>query len=247
MSQEIRLQVAENGGSAVLGLTPLQVVEAVSPTVSAERIAGGARITVHDLRGTQTAELHDGETGPQGPKGDTGATGPQGPQGIQGIQGERGEQGIQGPQGIQGERGEQGIQGPQGIQGDIGQGVPTGGTSGQILQKVSAADYDYEWATPYTGTVVETVTGATPSIVGVPDHRYICGECSTLSILAPASGVIDVIFRTGNSPTVLTVNTAKTGTSLKWANGFDPELLRKDTVYELNILDGEYGVVGQWI
>ncbi len=48
-------------------------------------------------------------------KGDTGATGPQGPQGVQGPKG------------------------------DTGEGVPTGGTTGQVLIKSSDADYDTEW------------------------------------------------------------------------------------------------------
>jgi hypothetical protein len=35
----------------------------------------------------------------------------------------------------------------QGPQGDPGEGVPTGGTTGQILAKASAADYDTQWTT----------------------------------------------------------------------------------------------------
>lgn len=95
--------------------------------------------------------------------------------------------------------------------------------------------------------VVETVSGSTPSITGVADHRYICGEVATLSITAPASGCIDVVFESGSTPTVLTVSSAKTGVSaIKWANGFDPTALEANTTYEINILDGEFGVVGLW-
>lgn len=36
-------------------------------------------------------------------------------------------------------------QGPQGIQGEPGEGVPTGGTTGQILAKDTATDYDTSW------------------------------------------------------------------------------------------------------
>lgn len=64
------------------------------------------------------------------------------PQGIQGIQG------IQGPQGIQGEigpQGEAGPEGPQGPQGEPGEGVPTGGTTGQALLKSGSADYAAAW------------------------------------------------------------------------------------------------------
>ena len=36
----------------------------------------------------------------------------------------------------------------KGDKGDIGYGVPVGGTTGQILTKVSNTDYDTEWVTP---------------------------------------------------------------------------------------------------
>lgn len=92
-----------------------------------------------------------------------------------------------------------------------------------------------------------TVSGATPTITGVENTRYICGECAILSITAPASGCIDVVFESGSTPTVLTVSSAKTGvTAIKWANGFDPTALEANTTYEINILDGEFGVVGSW-
>lgn len=92
-----------------------------------------------------------------------------------------------------------------------------------------------------------SVSGSTPSITAMSGVRYICGECSTLSITAPASGCIDVVFESGSTPTVLTVTSSKTGvTAIKWANGFDPTSLEADTTYEINILDGEFGVVGSW-
>jgi hypothetical protein len=65
--------------------------------------------------------------GPTGPKGDTGATGPQGPKGDTGDTGPAGPTGATGPQG------------------DPGVGVPTGGTTGQVLAKASDDDYDTEW------------------------------------------------------------------------------------------------------
>lgn len=92
-----------------------------------------------------------------------------------------------------------------------------------------------------------SVSGSTPSITAKAGVRYVCGECSTLSITAPESGCIDVVFASGSTPTVLTVSSAKTGVSaIKWANGFDPTSLDANTTYEINILDGEFGVVGSW-
>ena len=90
-----------------------------------------------------------------------------------------------------------------------------------------------------------SVTGSTPSITALPGIRYVCGECTTLDITLPASGIVDVVFESGSTPTVLTI-TPPTGQTLKWANGFDPTSLDANTVYEINIMDGEYGVVGTW-
>ena len=60
---------------------------------------------------------------------------------LQGQQGEQGEQGIQGPAGI------------EGPQGPAGEGVPAGGTAGQVLTKKSDADYDTEWVEAPEGGV----------------------------------------------------------------------------------------------
>lgn len=70
------------------------------------------------------------------PKGETGAQGPQGPEGPQGATGPQGETGPQGATGAIG---------PQGPAGADGVGVPTGGTTGQVLAKTSDSDFDTEW------------------------------------------------------------------------------------------------------
>ncbi len=107
-----------------------------------------------------------GATGPKGDKGDTGATGPQGPQGIQGETGltgptgatgatgatgptgptgPKGDTGDTGPAGPTGPTGPTGATGATGATGPAGPGVAAGGTTGQILAKNSATDYDTEW------------------------------------------------------------------------------------------------------
>ena len=60
-------------------------------------------------------------------------TGPQGPQGVKGDTGNTGPIGATGPAG------------PTGATGAPGAGVIPGGTTGQILAKASATDYDTEW------------------------------------------------------------------------------------------------------
>ncbi len=130
---------------------PIRVVEAVSPTVSVEETTDGALVTVHDIHGTTTARIRNGETGPkgdrgepgiQGPKGDKGETGDIGPEGPQGTQGPKGDTGDTGPQGVQGPQGEQGIQGIQGPKGDTGDVGPKGdiGETGPVGPKGDKGD-----------------------------------------------------------------------------------------------------------
>lgn len=90
-----------------------------------------------------------------------------------------------------------------------------------------------------------SVSGTTPSIDAKPGVRYICGEVEELDITVPATGIIDVIFTSGTTPTVLTV-TPPTGVTIKWMGDFDPTSLDADTTYEINIMDGQFGVVGSW-
>lgn len=93
--------------------------------------------------------------------------------------------------------------------------------------------------------IAVSVSGTTPTINALPGIRYVCGEVSTLDIVTPASGIVDVVFASGSTPTVLTV-TPPTGMTMKWANGFDPSALEADTVYEINVMDGCLGVAGSW-
>ena len=84
-----------------------------------------------------------------------------------------------------------------------------------------------------------TVTGTTPSITGAANRRYLCGEVSSISITAPESGMIDVVFTSGSTPAVLTA------TGITFPDWFDSTTLETNTRYELNILD-RYGVVVTW-
>lgn len=124
-------------------------------------------------------------------------------------------------------------------------GTASPGSSGNwargdhVHPKPSAADIGAEPAVE-----VITVSGSTPSITAVAGTRYVCGECSTLTIAVPASGIIDVIFESGTTATVLTITPA-TGHTVLWANGFDPTSLEASKTYELNIMDG-LGVAALW-
>lgn len=117
----------------------------------------------------------------------------------------------------------------------------TEGTSGQVL--TTDGQGGRSWTDKEKAPV--TVSGTTPTINALPGVRYICGEVTTLDIATPASGIVDVVFTSGATPTVLTV-TPPSGMTMRWANGFDPSALDADTVYEINIMDGCLGVAGAW-
>lgn len=89
--------------------------------------------------------------------------------------------------------------------------------------------------------LIEEVSGASPSITGMPNVRYICGTVSTLTITPPASGSIVVRFTSGSTATLLTVPN-----TVKFPAWFDPTSLEADTVYEIIITDGVYGGVMSW-
>ena len=90
----------------------------------------------------------DGATGPMGPQGPQGLTGATGPVGATGANGTNGIDGATGPMGPQGP---QGLTGPAGTNGTNGQGVPVGGTTGQVLAKVNGTDFNTAWVTPSAG------------------------------------------------------------------------------------------------
>jgi hypothetical protein len=94
---------------------------------------------------------------------DGGAVGPAGPQGPQGEQGEQGPQGPAGPTGATGATGAAGATGATGATGPAGadgQGVPTGGTTHQLLVKTSATNYATTWYNN-ADLLAETIYGAT--------------------------------------------------------------------------------------
>ena len=88
---------------------------------------------------------------------------------------------------------------------------------------------------------VVTVSGSTPTITAVKNGQYKCGTLTSLSFTPSATGVCDVIFTSGTTPTVLTVPN-----TVKWPDWFDPTSLDASTTYELNVLDGVYGAVMTW-
>ena len=139
-------------------------------------------VNIKGPKGDTGATGEQGATGPQGPQGETGATGAAGPQGPQGDPGPAGEDGItptigengnwylgdtdtgKPSRGEQGLKGDTGDQGPQGLPGPTGPGVPTGGTTGQVLSKTGDGDYETEWKT------LESSGGGIPELIGTQEN-----------------------------------------------------------------------------
>jgi hypothetical protein len=67
-----------------------------------------------------------------------------------------------GPQGLKGDTGSTGATGATGAKGDTGAGVPTGGTTGQVLAKIDGTNYNTQWVAASTGSgTVTSVTAGT--------------------------------------------------------------------------------------
>lgn len=257
---------AQEGAFVSTGVQALGV-DGVSPTITVATITGGHRITIADANGTHTVDVLDGENGDVG-RGiasvqKTGTAGlvdtytitytdsttstftvTNGQNGTDGISPSITVTDITGGHRVT-------ITDADGqhsfdvMDGEDGQGIPAGGTAGQVLEKTSGADYAVSWADK---NPVVQVSGTTPSITALTGIQYICGEVATLDITLPASGCVDVVFESGSTPTVLTI-TPPTGKTLSWANGFDPTSLDANTTHELNIAvvgDQCLGVAGSW-
>ena len=90
-------------------------------------------------------------------------------------------------------------------------------------------------------TLVETVSGTTPSITAAPNIRYNCGEVSTIDITPPSSGTCDIFFTSGSTAAILRVPN-----TVKFPAWFDATALDTNTIYEIMITDATYGSVMTW-
>jgi hypothetical protein len=148
----------------------------------------------------------DGPPGPAGPPGPTGPTGATGPAGPTGATGPQGPQGIQGVSGTTGATGSTGATGPTGPTGATGQGVPTGGTAGQVLTKIDATNYNTQWSTVSGGgggavnhTDTSTLSLAGDGSVGTPLNGTVLPAGIPLSSLgAPTTNVVMGSFQLKN-------------------------------------------------
>ena len=179
-----------------------------------------------------------GETGEPGAKGDKGDTGATGDKGDKGDTGEKGDPGIPGEKGDTGEKGDKGDTGATGEKGDKGDT----GSSGVYVGSEEPTDENVTvWVdTDGDADDVITVSGTDPVIVAQQGARYICGEVATLTFTPSPSGICDVIFHSGSTPTVVELPS-----TVKFPGGKELSI-DADTTYEINIMDGIYGAVMAW-
>lgn len=106
-----------------------------------------------------------------------------------------------------------------------------------------SVDYPVDTKTYIDELSIKTVevSGQSPVITAEENTRYICGEVTSLSFTPSEKGICDVRFTAASISTVLTLPE-----TVKLPDWFDPTLLEANTTYEINIVDGVYGVVMSW-
>lgn len=126
--------------------------------------------------------------------------------------------GAKGDQGIQGEKGDKGDQGIQGAAGTNGQGVPTGGTTGQVLSKVDGTDYNTTWVTPSSGTTLPSQTGNNGKFLTTDGAGALSwGSASGSSVQLKVTATVAQTMAVGSSltlPSVMTFNNSVTSPTL---------------------------------
>ncbi|MEB0280616.1 MULTISPECIES: hypothetical protein [unclassified Mucilaginibacter] len=135
--------------------------------------------------------------------------------------------GINGEQGETGPQGDPGANGANGTNGLNGEGVPTGGTAGQVLAKVSDGNYDTEWVEMTGGggvhapdgivsglllSVTEENINAAPGSWRIADKIYQTLSATDLAITVAneTNNRIDLIYATTINTVVLLTGVAAT-------------------------------------
>lgn len=149
--------------------------------------------------------------------------------------------------------------------GSADNGLPSGGSAGDLLIKVSGTDYDAVWydlsAVRYVAQTLTdgekaqartnigagdaiavrvTKDSVSTNVTVTPEAgwRYEYEELASLTISSPpATGEYTIVFTSGSTPTVTTIP----ATIL----GLESFAAEANTLYEINVLDNR-AVVGSW-
>jgi len=135
---------------------------------------------------------------------------PQGATGAQGVKGDKGDTGETGATGATGSTG------PAGADGANGVGVPTGGTTGQVLSKINATNYNTQWIAPPTSVPTQTghsgeyltTDGTNASWAAVEGSGTVTGVTSANAAhLTVANGTIAPVLTVVSAPKLTTART----------------------------------------
>jgi len=97
-----------------------------------------------------------------------------------------------------------------------------------------------DWINEGSGKIVTVaISGMNPKINAVHNTVYVCGEIISLDFTPCSDGVCDVIFTSGTTPTLLTMPN-----SVRMPKNFT---VLENRTYEINILNGIYGVFTSWV
>ena len=112
-----------------------------------------------------------------------------------------------------------------------------------LFTATDAVAADYEFILTMTiRTVLDcgvAVSDSTPIITAVPGVRYECGTVTELSFIPASSGLCEVVFASGSTPTVLTL--PNTVIMPDWWTGVEA-----NRIYDIMILNGMLGAVMSW-
>jgi hypothetical protein len=143
------------------------------------------------------------------PKGDTGATGSTGSTGPTGATGSQGNQGIY----IQSTSSSVPTTSLWADTSTSGSAViPVGGTTGQVLNKTSSADYDTSWVTS-TSTYV-SVPSINNQIAWTMDPVYVSNQTNTTSVLPGVAQYLKIYLQAGMVLTNVSVFVNTAGVSI---------------------------------
>ena len=149
--------------------------------------------------------------------------------------------------------------------GSASNGLPSGGSAGDLLIKASGTDYDATWydlpvvlfasqsltdgekaqARSNIGAgdankpiVTKDVVSTTPSVTPEAGCRYEYGTLTSLTVTSPpATGAYTIIFTSGSTATTTTIPST--------ILGLESFAAEANTIYEINVLDNR-AVIGSW-
>lgn len=126
---------------------------------------------------------------------------------------------------------------PSGEDGEDGQGVPAGGTAGQVLEKIDSTDFNTQWATPSSGGETAPIGAAwfeddgTTAIASAQDVRIYIPNAITIS-------QVDIQTKGGTGSCVLDIlNDDLEGNETSIVASAAPEI-SSDTSYTDSTLTG---------